>query len=41
MALPKIGLRNIIVDDVKYAWKITGNDGWIDLLKLRLTKSIS
>ena len=31
MALPKKGLRNIVVDDVKYAWKITGNDGWIDL----------
>jgi hypothetical protein len=31
MALPKKGLRNIIVDNVKYAWNTTGNDGWISL----------
>jgi len=31
MALPKKGLRNIVVDDVKYAWNTTGNDGWISL----------
>jgi len=31
MALPKKGLRNIVVDNVKYAWNTTGNDGWISL----------
>ena len=31
MALPKKGLRNINVDDVKYAWRVTGNDDYIDL----------
>jgi hypothetical protein len=31
MALPKKGLRNITVDDVKYAWSTTGGDGWISL----------
>ena len=31
MALPKKGLRNIVVDNVKYAWNATGNDGWISL----------
>lgn len=31
MTLPKKGLRNIIVDHVKYAWSTTGNDGWIGL----------
>ena len=31
MALPKKGLRNIIVDNVKYAWNTTGNDDWISL----------
>lgn len=31
MALPKKGLRNITVDDVKYAWAASGNDGYIGL----------
>jgi hypothetical protein len=31
MALPKKGLRNITVDDVKYAWSITGTDDGISL----------
>jgi hypothetical protein len=31
MALPKKGLRKITVDDLKYAWSVTGNDGCIYL----------
>lgn len=31
MALPKKGLRKIIVDDFRYGWSATGNDGWISL----------
>ncbi|PSL33317.1 hypothetical protein [Chitinophaga ginsengisoli] len=31
MTLPKKGLRNITVDNVKYAWNATGNDGSIRL----------
>jgi hypothetical protein len=31
MALPKKGLRYIVVDKLRYAWKTTGNDHGIDL----------
>lgn len=31
MTLPKKGLRNITVNNVKYAWNVTGNDGSIGL----------
>ena len=31
MALPKKGLRKITVDNFRYAWSATGNDGWISL----------
>lgn len=31
MALPKKGLRKIVVDDIKYAWNTTGNDDFISL----------
>ncbi len=29
MAFPKKGLKKITVDDIKYGYNITGNDGWI------------
>ena len=29
MAFPKKGLRKITVDGIRYAYNITGNDGWI------------
>jgi hypothetical protein len=29
MAFPKKGLRKITVNEVKYGYKVTGNDGWI------------
>lgn len=31
MALPKKGLRKITVENVRYVWNTTGNDGWISL----------
>lgn len=31
MALPKKGLRKITVDEMRYGWSATGNDGWISL----------
>ncbi len=31
MAKSKKGARNIVVGDVKYRWRATGNDGWISL----------
>ena len=31
MSLPKKGLRKITVNQNNYGWKVTGNDGWIDL----------
>lgn len=31
MALPKKGLRKIVVDDIKYVWNTTGNDNFISL----------
>jgi len=31
MAMPKKGSRRISVADNFYRWKVTGNDGWIDL----------
>jgi hypothetical protein len=31
MTLPKQGLRNITVENVSYAWNVTGNDGWMHL----------
>ncbi len=31
MSLPKKGLRKITVDNNNYCWKVSGNDGWIDL----------
>jgi hypothetical protein len=34
MTLPKKGLRSIVVDKVKYAWKITGRDENIGLSKI-------
>lgn len=32
MAKSKKGARNIVVHDVKYRWRATGNDGWISLV---------
>lgn len=31
MSLPKKGLRKITIGENRYAWKVTGNDGWLDL----------
>lgn len=31
MARSKKAARNIVVNDVKYRWRATGNDGWISL----------
>jgi hypothetical protein len=31
MAMPKKGSRRILVADNYYRWKVTRNDGWIDL----------
>lgn len=31
MSLPQKGLRKITVDNNNYGWKVSGNDGWIDL----------
>ena len=31
MALPKKGLRKIVVNDPKFAWSATGNDDYINL----------
>jgi hypothetical protein len=31
MTLPSKGLRKILVDDMRYAWSATGNDGRIGL----------
>lgn len=31
MTLPKKGLRKITVENIKYAWSVIGNDGWIGL----------
>ncbi|WP_394827986.1 hypothetical protein [Pendulispora albinea] len=32
MAKSTKGARNIVVHDVKYRWRATGNDGWISLV---------
>lgn len=32
MAKSKKDARNIVVHDVKYRWRATGNDGWISLV---------
>jgi hypothetical protein len=32
MAKSKKAARNIVVHDVKYRWRATGNDGWISLV---------
>lgn len=32
MAKSKKNARNIVVADVKYRWRATGNDGWISLV---------
>ena len=31
MSLPKKGLRKITIEEKNYGWKVSGNDGWIDL----------
>ncbi len=31
MAKASKGARHIVVDEVEYRWRATGNDGWIDL----------
>ena len=31
MTLPKKELRKITIDNFRYAWSATGNDGWISL----------
>lgn len=31
MAKANKGARHIVVDDIEYRWRATGNDGWIDL----------
>jgi hypothetical protein len=31
MAKSSKGARNIVVEDVRYRWRATGNDGWISL----------
>ena len=32
MAKSQKGARNIVVDDVRYRWRATGNDDWISLV---------
>lgn len=38
MALPKKGLREITVNNVRYAWSATGNDEYIGLTVISLDK---
>lgn len=38
MALPKKELRKITVDNTRYAWSATGNDGYINLSVALLNK---